>query len=47
VLLYVLLELAVGRWEAERPEGELLAARKPDMAVASRLQQALIEGILP
>ena len=26
---------------------ELLAARKPDMAAASRLQQALIEGILP
>ena len=26
---------------------EVLAARKPDMAAASRLQQALIEGILP
>ena len=26
---------------------ELLAARQPDMAAANRLQQALIEGILP
>jgi hypothetical protein len=26
---------------------DVLAARKPDVAAASRLQQALIEGILP
>jgi hypothetical protein len=25
----------------------VLAARKPDVATANRLQQALIEGILP
>jgi len=29
------------------PYVDVLAAHKPDVAAASRLQQALIEGILP
>jgi len=34
-------------WASRSSTRDVLAARKPDVATANRLQQAIIEGILP
>ena len=56
---FVVTRLTGGEsWESSVPEAlvrlgesflyaDVLAARKPDVATANRLQQAIIEGILP